>query len=79
MILASEDMSVFIASLSSFTQSMVGGMHLAYKKKRLLFIFVGARGKPGTKASILLGKLNFHYINGLNNAYEMTITYVCTT
>ena len=35
-------------------------------------------GEPGTEASILLGKPNFHYINGLNNAYEMTITYVCT-
>ena len=61
MILASQEMSVFIAPLSLFTQSVVGGMHLASfpgsplapAKNKMVFIFGRVRGEPGTSMYLL--------------------------
>ena len=65
MILASQEMSVFIAPLSLFTQSVVGGMHLASfpgsplapAKNKMVFIFGRVRGEPGTSMHLLCRKV----------------------
>ena len=66
MILASEEMTVFIAPLSSFTQGVVSGMHLASfpgsplapaENKNGFYFRRGGGGEPGTSMHLLCRKV----------------------
>ena len=65
MILASQEMSVFIAPLSSFTQrgwwyasSFIPRLSpLAPAKNKMVFIFGRVRGEPGTSMHLLCRKV----------------------
>ena len=88
MILASEDMSVFIASLSSFTQSTVGGMHLASfpgsplaptKNKNDFYLFSLGRGESlGTRLHILHSKLTSDS-QSLGSCAWAAVVWLCMT